>query len=778
MVVMKWMKRLGLAAAVLLICAGMSVVLVLRASLPQTTGTLALSGLERPVRVVRDVHGVPTLAATSRHDLYMALGFVHAQDRLFQMDLQRRLGAGRLSEVVGTAALEPDRLMRTLGIYRHAAASVNAASAEFRSTLEAYSAGVNAFLHSGKTLPVEFTVLGYRPDDWRPADSLVIGKLLALQLSGNYRQELQHARLAQVLSSTDIGDLFPDYPKDAPVTLGHLASLTRSLPLDALLRVLPDDGSPQRASNNWVVDGAHSVTGKPLLANDPHLDFAAPLVWYLARLEAPDLDIAGATTPGAPVVVLGHNGRIAWGFTTTDADVEDVFVEQIDPADPARYATPQGPAAFVVRDESIKISGQPPQPLTVRETRHGPVISDLAANMTLPPANSVMALEATFLNDDDQSVEAVWRLGLAQDWADWQNALRLFTAPAQNMVYADRDGNIGFMVPGRIPIRKAGDGRLPVPGSSGDHDWSGFIPFESLPRAFNPPVGHIATANNKIVPDDYPYLITTNWDAPYRIERIEAGLAESPKQSIASSTLLQADIVSLSASELLPLLLDAKPRGAREVAAIDLLRRWDHRMDPDRPEPLIFASWLRALNRRLFQPRLGTIYGRYWSATARVTQTVLREKPSWCGNERCPAQIEGALEDALDDLTSRYGGTMERWRWGEAHRARFEHPVFSRIFALRDLFDRHPPAGGAADTVNAGGFNASNDETPFADLHGPGLRAVYDLSDLENSTFQIALGQSAHVLSPHYDDLQKLWLRFEGFRLVRDPQGETLTLIP
>jgi penicillin G amidase len=775
---MWWTKRLGLAAAVLLICAGATVSFMLRASLPQTDGTLALPGLERPVRVVRDAHGVPTIVATSRHDLYMALGFVHAQDRLFQMDLQRRLGAGRLSEAVGAAALGTDRLMRTLGIYRHAAASLNAASPEFRAVLDAYSAGINAFLHGGKTLPVEFTVLGYRPDDWTPADSLVIGKLLALQLSGNYRQELLYARLAQSLSSAEIGDLFPDYPKDAPVTLSNLAALTRAQPLDELLGALPDDRSSQRASNNWVVDGAHSVTGKPLLANDPHLDFAAPLVWYLARLEAPDIEVTGATTPGAPVVVLGHNNRIAWGFTTTKADVEDVFVEQVDPTDPGRYETPQGTAAFLVRDEPIKIKGRPPEMLTVRETRHGPVISNIVSDMPPAPANSALALQASFLNDDDQSAEAIWRLGLAQDWAGWLNALRLFTAPAQNMVYADRDGNIGFMVPGRIPIRKAGDGSVPVSGASGDNDWSGFIPFDSLPRAFNPPVGHIATANNKIVPDNYPYLINMDWDAPYRIERIEAGLAETPKQSIASSMQIQADIVSLSAGELLPLMLSTNPHNASESAAINLLRGWDHRMDPDRAEPLIFASWLRALNRRLFQPRLGIIYGRYWSASARVTQTVLRDRPSWCGSEGCPALIEGALKDALDDLTTRYGGTMERWRWGEAHWARFDHPVFSHVWALRAAFDRHPPAGGAADTVNAGAFDASNDETPFADLHGPGLRAVYDLSDLDNSTFQTALGQSGHVLSPHYDDLQKLWIRFEGFHIVRDPQGETLTLLP
>jgi penicillin amidase len=767
-----------LSIALLLICAGVVGMLKLRASLPQTAGTLSLPGLEKPVRVLRDSHGVPSILASSQHDLYMALGFVHAQDRLFQMDLQRRLGAGRLSEVVGSGAIGTDRLMRTLGIYRHAAASLNAASSEFEAVLDAYSAGINAFLHSGKTLPVEFTVLGYRPDDWTPADTLAIGKLLALQLSGNYRQELLRARLVQTLSSSEIGDLFPEYPRDAPVTLSNLASLTHGLPLEALLAALPFDGSPQRASNNWVVDGAHSVTGKPLLANDPHLDFAAPLVWYLAHLEAPNIDLTGATTPGAPVVVLGHNNRIAWGFTATNADVEDVFVEQVDPVNPGRYVTPQGTAAFEVSEESIMVKGGAPEMLTVRDTRHGPVISNIVADMPPAPVRSVLALQASFLNDDDQSVEAAWRIGLAQDWTGWLNALRLFTAPALNMVFADRDGNIGFKVPGRIPIRKFGNGLGPVSGASGNYDWSGFIPFENLPHAFNPPTGHIATANNKIVPDNYPYLITLDWDAPYRIERIEAWLAKTQKQSMAGSMLLQADTLSLSARELLPLLLIAKPRSPSTAAAIDLLRRWDDRMDPDRPEPLVFSAWVRALNRRLFQPRLGTIYGRYWTASARVTQAVLLNRHSWCGKDGCQAVIESALTDALDDLTARYGGAMEHWRWGEAHWASFDHPLFSKIAVLRAAFDRHPPAGGAADTVNAGGFDVSNGETPFADRHGPGFRAVYDLSDLDNSTFQMALGQSEHVLSPHYDDLLKLWTRFEGINILSNPYGEVLMLLP
>jgi penicillin G amidase len=775
----RWAKWLGSGAAILLISAAGMVFLMLRASLPQTTGTLALPGLAHSVRVMRDAHGIPSIQAANRHDLYMALGFVHAQDRLFQMDMQRRLGAGRLSEAVGDTALATDKFMRTLGLYRHAAASAQGASPEFRTVLDAYSAGINAFLHSGVTLPVEFTVLGYRPDDWSPADSLVLGKVLELQHSGNYRRELQYARLAQILPASKISRLFPDYPSDAPVTLEKLASLTDAPWLTTLLAALPTiDRLPQRASNSWVVDGAHSVTGKPLLANDPHLDFGAPLIWYLARLEAPDLDVAGATIPGAPLVVLGHNSRIAWGFTTTNADVEDLFVEQIDPADARRYATPLGPAAFDIRDERIMIKGRTPETISVRETRHGPVISDIATSMPVAPANTALALQASFLNDDDRTLEAIWRIGLAQDWAGWLDALRLFTAPAQNIVYGDRDGNIGFIVPGHIPIRKAGDGRMPVEGASGEHDWTGFIPFEQLPQTYNPRVGHIATANNKIVPDNYPFVITRDWDAPYRIERIEAGLAASPQQSIASSTLLQRDIVSLAAKGLLPLILAAEPAGPRERAAIELLRQWDDRMDQDRPEPLIFAAWVRAINQRLFEPRLGQIYGRYWSPSMRATQNILQNDHEWCGDEGCERLAAKALQDALDDLTARYGASMERWRWGEAHQASFEHPVFSHIPLLGTVFDRYLPADGAADTVNAGSFDASRRETPFADRHGPGFRAIYDLADPDNSTFQLALGQSAHVLSPYYDDMQKLWQRFGGIRIVREPAGATLTLVP
>ena len=776
---MRWLKRLSLVLVLLVLLAAGGGWAFLASSLPQTKGTLDLPGLEHPVTVVRDGLGVPTIKADSTHDLYLALGFVHAQDRLWQMDLQRRVAQGRLSEIFGADALGTDRFMRTLGLYRHAAAGVPFVSPEFKAVLDAYAQGVNDFISSGKTLPIEFTLLGYRPDAWTPPDSLVVGKLFDLQLTGNYRQELLHAKLAQTLSADEIHELFPDYPKAGPVALGKLAALTRDLPLDALLAALPDVVGPKRASNNWVVDGAHSVTGKPLLANDPHLDYAEPLIWYLARLEAPNLTQAGATVAGSPALILGHNDRIAWGYTTTDADVEDVFVEKIDPADPTHYLTPDGSAPFDSFEEQIPVKGQAPESLTVRTTRHGPVISDLTGNpLSQPEAGQVLALQTSFLIDDDRSSEAQWRVGLARGWPSWVDALRLFTAPMQNMVYADRDGNIGFFAPGQVPIRKQGDGTVPVPGWSGEYDWDGWIPFEELPQAFNPPSGHIATANNKIVPDSYPYLLTHDWDGPYRVERIEAGLTETPRQSIDSSAALQGDVVSLSAKHLMPLMLASDPADARAKSAMDLLSHWDSKMVADRPEPLIFIAWLRALNKHLYQPALGPLFERYWAMRSLATEGVLTQHQHWCGQGGCGAALQASLADALDELTAKYGADMGAWRWGTAHPALFAHPIFHRLPVLRQIFDRQAPADGSADTVDAGAFQFGNPDGPYTDIHGPALRAIYDLSDLDKSVFLTALGQSAHVLSPHYADFLPRWRTFDWLRLPHDAQGETLTLVP
>src|SRR5205823_12310931 len=433
------------------------------------------------------------------------------------------------------AAHDIDRQMRVLGLYRLAEAEVKLLSPPVRRGIEAYAAGVNAFLASRSgALPPEFLLLRFAPEPWRPADSLVWGKLMELLLAGNYRGELARARLARTLSAEELAFLYPEYPDDAPTTLAALAAIYRRLPLDRLYAALPPSVGPIYASNNWVVDGAHSTSGKPLLANDPHLPFGAPGFWYLARLKTPEREIAGGTVPGAPFVVIGHNDRIAWGFTTTTGDVEDLFIEQIDPANPGRYLTPDGSAAFMTREEIIEVRGAAPVRLTVRATRHGPVLSDVLPEGTAE-SGYVLALQTSFLDPDDRTADALWNINRVRDWTGFRAALANVVGPQQNIVYADTGGTIGFIAPARIPIRKSGNGWMPVPGWTGAYDWAGYIPFHELPQATDPPAGHFASANNKIVPESYPYFVSRDWDLPNRVERIEELLGAEPRQSLAAS---------------------------------------------------------------------------------------------------------------------------------------------------------------------------------------------------------------------------------------------------
>lgn len=780
---MRWLKRGLLALILLLGLAAGGGWLWLRSTLPRTTGSITLAGLSGPVTVTRDQYGVPVIKAQATHDAYFALGFVHAQDRLFQMDLQRRLGQGKLAEVLGKAALPIDRQMRTFGLYRDATGALAHLGPEFRAVLDAYTDGVNAYLDQHRPLPVEFTVLRYQPGRWHPQDSLLFGKLMAIELSGNFRRELLRARLAAKLTPAQIAQMFPDYPQDGPVALERFGELYKLLPLDRMLASLPPIIGPTPASNNWVVDGSHSSTGKPLLANDPHLDYSTPGIWYLARLEAPGLDVAGGTLAGTPVVVLGHNDRIAWGYTTTNGDVEDLYIEQVDPTDPGRYLTPDGAVPFATRSETISVRGGKSQTITIRSTRHGPVISDAVPGAEASEGH-VVALAATFLTADDRSVESQWLINRAGGWEAFTQALKLFVAPQQNMVYADVDGNIGFYAPGLVPLRKAGDGRAPVPGWTGEYDWAGTIPFDQLPHSFNPPSGHVATANNKIVPDDYPYLITRDWELPFRAERIERRLAEQPKQSIAASTSIMRDDISLTAQRLLPLMLAVAPTSEAQRKAHAMLESWDAAMDADRPEPLLFTAWLRALNRRIYADELGELFPQFLDANPLFVESVLTKYPAWCDDvstpqvETCAAQVSGALDDALHELEQRYGADPAGWRWGEPHHAFFGHPVFRRIPVLRDLFDRSVAADGGTDTVNAGVFHFSDGVNPYLDVHGAGLRAIYDLGELERSVFMIAPGQSGNLLSPHYDDLLPLWRSFDWIRLPHDAKGDLLTLVP
>jgi penicillin amidase len=767
-----------------LVVFGTGCYLYLRSALPQTDGRIVLAGPKAEIRVERDADGVPRIIAQGDEDLAFGLGFVHAQERLFQMELQRRYGAGRLAEIFGPQAVATDRQMRVLGLYRAAQAEIPFLSVEMVHALDAYAAGVNAFLSSRRgALPLEFLLLGFSPEPWRPADSLVWGKLMALQLGGNYRGELLRARMARTIPAADLAFLYPQYPKGAPTTLVDMAPIYRRLALDELYEALPAVVGPHYASNNWVVDGRHSASGKPILANDPHLAFGAPGFWYLARLETPQHKITGGTAAGIPLVVIGHNERIAWGFTTTTADVEDLFVEQLDPGDPARYLTPQGSMPFQSRHETIAVKGAEPLELTIRETRHGPVLSD-----ALPPGMAepgfVLALAATFTIPDDRSAEAVWEINRASDWPSFQAALRHFIGPMQNIVYADVDGTIGFIASGLVPIRQNGQGWLPAPGWTGSYDWTGFIPFEALPHAVNPPSGHFVSANNKIVPDSYPYFLSRDWDLPNRAERIEALLAGTPLQTAASSTAMQADTLSLMAQHLVLLMTGMIAQTPATREAVERLEGWDFRMDIGKVEPLLFTAWLREFSHSILFGRFGNAISDYWDLRPGVMEAVLTDRPDWCddpkrpGEESCASRLAEALDTALTGLRCDYGADMAQWRWGRAHVAVFASPVFSRIPVLRNWRKTAIPTSGAYDTLNRGPSTIRDYAAPFEQRYGAGLRMITDLASPQDARMIVTPGQSGHPLSAHYADLLQRWRDFDWLVPGRSSAVSTLILVP
>jgi len=740
----------------------------LRSSLPQTDGTIAVQGVNAAVTITRDAHGVPTIKAQSDADAAFGLGYVEAQDRLFQMDLMRHYGAGRLSEWFGAVALDADKSMRTLGLYRAAEAQYPLLSPELRAVFDAYAAGVNTFLatRSG-ALPPEYQVLRVTAEQWKPVDSLVWGKLMDLQLTGNYRQELLRARLSQRLKPQDLAVLFPGYDPQAPVTLGAL-DLDKILP--GLPPVLP-------ASNEWVVDGKHSESGKPILANDPHLGFATPGVWYLARIETPKETIAGVNSPGEPMIVLGHNTHIAWGFTTTGGDVEDVFLEKLDPADPTHYLTPDGSQPFTTRDEKILVKGGPPVTLTVRSTKHGPVVADAGDGQ-------VMALEATWLRGEDRTPQALWDASHAHNWDDFRNAFKNAVAPEQNITYADIDGHIGFIAPATVPIRAQGDGMAPVPGWTGENEWTGTVPFDGLPQGFDPPSGRFVAANNKIVPDDFPYMITKSWELPYRAQRITEMLDATPMQSPDTAAVMQADIDSIAARQLLPLMLTGTPQSTTGKDALRRLRAWDQHMSRDRVEPLLFIAWLREFNRQILADKLGPFFDNYWALHPDVIQNILANHPDWCDNretrdvESCPQQLGAALDRAIQGIGRRYGGDMSTWRWGKVHPASFSHPIWSRLPVIGGWLSVAIPDDGSFDTIDNATMFAGSETQPFTAVHGTSMRMIVDMADPAGARFMVAPGQSGNLLSSHYSDLLQVWRDVGYVRFSDDASGGVLTLAP
>jgi penicillin G amidase len=753
---------------VLLVLALLGAYVYLRMSLPKVNGSLTIPGLNESVEIVRDQHAVPHIYAKSEGDAYFALGFVHAQDRLWQMEFQRRVGAGRLSEVVGEAALETDKFLRTLGVYHYAEATIPNLSEETRSVLESYVAGINAYLQTRSgPLPPEFLILRHTPEPWTVADVIVWQKMMAWDLSENWEDEILRARMAETLSVEQISELWPPYPGDAPVALPDFTALYKHLDLETLSSLAPKPEPPGAGSNNWVLSGSKTNTAQPLLANDPHLGLSAPSLWYFAHLSAPGLEVIGGTLPGTPAVLLGRNDKIAWGFTTTGTDVQDMFIEQLDANNPTQYLTPEGYQEFVTRPEIIKVKDKADVELTVRESRHGPIISDVsggareAANVT--GENYVLAFAWTALRDDDLTIQGGMGINHATNWEEFVKAVRDFHVPHQNMVYGDVEGNIGFYAPARVPIRKRGDGMMPVPGWTGDYDWAGFVPFEELPHVFNPPSGEVVTANNKIIPDDYPYLITNDWAEPYRIRRITALLENVQNHSLETFAQIQLDQTSLMAQEFLPYLLELSPETSLERSALAELFSWDGMMDRNKAAPLIFAAWYRELARLIYSDELGETFEDYYGFRPLFISDVLANetKTKWCDDTRTPAEescafVESrAFKEAIVYLSTVYGSDLSKWQWGQAHYAHSDHAILTGT-PLGRFFDIKIPNGGDAFTVNAARFGIGNEE-PFTQTNGPGYRALYDLSNLDNSLFIHTTGQSGNPLSGHYKDFAETW---------------------
>ena len=788
--------RAVFALAVLAVVVVASAYFYLVQSLPHEEGEIRLGGLEKRVEVLRDSYGIPHISAASLDDAIYALGFVHAQDRLWQMEVSRRTAAGRLAEVFGEAALETDKFLRTLGVKRAAEANFKRLDKETSALLETYAAGVNAFMNTRPVMPIEFWLTGAKFEPWTPADSLGWIKMMAWDLGGNWREELLRMRLAKTLSLARIHEFLPPYPGEAPPEITDLRRLYNSVEKEAVRLAEISGSEPDFAcetkwgsdpdfqiegmgSNNWVVSGARSATGKPLLANDPHLGLTAPAVWYFAHISAPGFDAIGATLPGVPAIVLGRNAHFAWGFTNTGPDVQDLYIERLDGA--GNYLSPEGPKAFTLHDEVIKVKGGEDVRLQVRVSRHGPVISDVSRSaQEAAPRGHVIAMQWTALREDDLTMQSAVKIARAKDWPGFLGALRDFHTPQQNVVYADTQGNIGFVAAGRVPIRKPENdlkGHAPAPGWTAKYDWAGFIPFSELPQAYNPADGTLMTANHRITPPGYPHYITSEWQPPYRANRIHELLGAVRNHSIGSFARIQGDVVSLPVRELLPRLAKVQPKSEPARRALALLAKWDGAMVADRPEPLVMAAWWREFSRAIYADELGDSFRGNWLLRAQFLINVLNDKERqgrWCDNARtksaesCDDLLASTLDAALADLRKRYGEDMGAWRWGAAHFARHEHRPFGRVSWLAPWFDITAPTPGDAFTVNVGRNRLEDAARPFANTHAASLRAIYDLGNLDNSLYIHSGGQSGNVFSPHYKSLTQAWAKGDYIPMVTD----------
>ena len=807
---MRWIGRAVVMLVVLALAAGGYGMVQMVHSLPRLDGQLRLPGLSAPVQVNRDSSDVLHIQAASAVDAWRALGFVHAQERGWQLEFNRRLMHGELSEILGPATLDTDKLMRTLGIMQAAQAQLAGLSPQSQLALQAYSEGIAAAHASGAAgQSPEFRLLqvkagGQGGQPWSPQDSVAWSLMMALDLGGNWGNEAARFSLLQVLSTEQLWQLMPPYPGEAPATGVDLARLYRDLgayaaaPTPVSQQATTDavalwsqqwvrdlgtlDG---KGSNNWVIPGARTPSGQPLLANDPHLALSAPAIWYFAHLQAPAngaqsaLDVMGATLPGLPFVVLGRTPGVAWGFTNTGPDVQDLYLEQVDGAQPGRYRTPEGWADFSVRQETIRVKGQGDVTLKVRSTRHGPVISDVQPiyQGLLDTSRYAMALRWSALEADNRTVDAGIQANLAQSVAELQKAFSSHHSPMQSVVMADTQGQVGFKAIGRVPVRAAGNdlrGVAPAPGWQPQYDWTGWLPYAQTPELSHAQIvalgGH-ATANQRITAEGYPHFLTSDWNSPERYERIRQLLDTGEKLGVQDMARIQHDVLSLGARALLAQARQAKSRHPLAPQALALLRDFEGEMTRDSAAAAVLNVWAHALTQELVAPRIGparfaALYGKRHFRSG-VQGMLQREDPFWCP-KGCDSAIDRAMDQALSQLSTELGPDPTRWRWGDLHPAISSHRPFGKVPVLSRLFDQQVPSAGDLFTVNVGQYWASERQQPFANRHAASMRAIYDLSG-SDAQFIYQTGQSGHPFDPRSRDMAEAWAGQAYRPLQRQP---------
>lgn len=765
---LKFAGRVAGTLVVLVLLLGVAIAATLYLTLPGAHEQASIPGLDAAVDVTFDSDGIPRIRAATQTDGAAALGYIHARDRMFSMELMRRAASGRLSELLGATTLPMDRFMRTLGLRRAAAVEWAALPPEPRMMLEAYAKGVNAYIaaHGRFTAP-QFAVLG-TPEPWTPIDSLLWGKTMGLYLSGNWQSEISRAALSATVPREKIDQLWPpqlDIPGPAAAAMNPLYA-SAAATLHAILPRFPDPFTlPDTASNEWAVDGKHSETGSPLLAGDPHLGYSAPGIWYLARIETPDGVLAGATSPGVPFMVIGHNSNIAWTFTTAGADTQDVFQETVRPD--GSYDAPGGSEPFRVRQEEIGVLFHDPETLEIRVTRHGPVVSDLTNPKGADPKKPVYAVQIASLEPGDDAAEGLLALNRAKTVADAGAAAAQMTSPVQNLLVADAHG-IGQFTTGRVPVRKTrdGSGDWPVSGADGAHDWVGWADGLALPHVVDPPSGRLVNANERVAPPDFPVYLGRDWFGDWRARRIRALLGDG-KHSVADFAKMQVDVVDFFAQGVLPALRAAPRRDDLAGHAAALLDHWDGTMAMDAPQPLIFNAWVRRFELDvLAKSGFPEDAARPWAEF--VTWLLSPAGASWCGGDCGPALAAASAESSAA-LAAQYGPDPAAWRWGAAHAAIFSDPVIPPLSV-------HIAQPGDDTTIFRGGMRPGT----FDAVHGPSYRGVYDLANLDRSLFMVAPGQSGRPFSSHAHDLLERWRDGAGVILGHDPAKTeaVLRLVP